>query len=320
MYCCSSDPSNDGIVLSVLDVSKRELYIATEDKDQLDHLCMPGADALSTKIKNCLADRTASGAVQISTVHNSTNTARAKPVYTASLVQRAKTRAAHDVMTKHIASIAAQAVAHHQKLLDRRRLIVEMADKLSPHRVTRDPALGSVWEQGQSFGADDLEGDESEDEDFPISPSGVNTARTSMNTSTHSTSSNGPAPSGISAAFGKVLRPRNSNDVDAEAERAGNDRQSLGGGAGKKRMSIMQPASAAVQKINNTLVPVPPAPPNRLLHMSKQSFKGRNKEEFLNRFILTQVSLFATFPALRNGACVYGLDHSLASVLSCWCF
>jgi hypothetical protein len=315
-FLCSDPASNDGLVLSVLDVSKRELYLSVEDRANIPHLCMPGAHALSTKIKECLSDKPGS-VVTISSAHNNTSTAARKPVYTASLAQRAKTRAAHDAMTKHLANVADMAVAHQEKLLEQRRKIIEMADRMS--REKSKPG----WDRRSSFfgadqGSDDGEGDDSgytspaevsrgptaalSHSHSGIANSGSSAAGHGLNVSNHSTSSTGSGgPSGastaqqssVAAAFGKVLRPRtSSNEYD-------NDYSGNTGIAQGRKLPFGRPSiSGGMPNLNlgqaGGVGGSAGLPSSRLIAMSKQSFKGHNKEEFLNKFLRTQVRYVST--------------------------
>jgi hypothetical protein len=307
---CSDRDSNEGLVLSVLDVTKRELYLSVEDQAQIPHLCMPGAHTLATKMKECLGGSGGSGSSGGAQMSLSTNAAARKPVYTSTVAQRQKTRAAHDVMTKHIASIADMAVAHQQKQLAQRRKIQEMAD-----RMTKDPraAMMTNWGMGYSFGGDDGEGDgEGSDDSFdevddPLSPraagagaAGGSSGHAAMNVSTHSNSSGTTTQSSVAAAFGKVLRPRGASEQD--------DSQGADRPVTSRAMSILgRPAAGTGNNSGTglngfgTLVQgggvggvgaaAAAAPPSKLIAMSKQTLKSRNKEEFLNRFLLTQVCM-----------------------------
>lgn len=280
-----SDPSNEGLSLAVLDVSKRELYMSVEDKPQLPHLCMPGADILATKIKECLSERNTTGAVVISSVGHSNSTPRAgaKPVYTASLVQRAKTRAAHDVMSKHISHIADLAMAHQRKVHDRQRLVVELADRMTAQfgSSAMFGKTGGVYGQDSFEEGDDDDLEEGEDDDdLPLSSGGAN--------------SSALAALGI----GGVLRPRGATTGSNDAElldrnfsshsAPGGSSSSSNGMAVQRKMSIKMPQMNvnAIQALGQSQGP---QISSKLVCMSKQTLKGHNREDFLDRFIRTQV-------------------------------
>lgn len=296
-------------MLSVLDVSKRELYLSADDRAAIPYLCMPGAHALASKIKECLSDRTGSVVTISGAAHS---TAPRKPVYTASLAQRAKTRTAHDAMTRHIASIADMAVAHQQKLIERRRKVVELADRMARDPKAAAAATGSPRQRVSSFGADDHEGsgeDDSGDEtvhqfrQLTLSGAHVNNSSGThaLNISNHSTSSTGSrtttaastTQSSVAAAFSKVLRPRAPSDQDVDnnssstsADRATTHQQGrksiLGRPAGLNSLTVPPGAAGSGSGAGTPSS-------SRLIAMSKQSFKGYNKEEFLDKFLRTQV-------------------------------
>lgn len=301
-----SDPSNDGLVLAVLDVSKRELFMDIDDKPLVRDLCMPGADTLASRIKECLSDRNTSSGVSISSTQ-----VRNKPVYTASVQQKLKTRAAHDIMTKHIRSVAALAVAHHQKLLERRKLVVEMANRMSHSVKKNNNGFNAQLNRSASFGTADMELSEDDDEEDSASQkdrltnghartfsaasvssgtgtgtsngNGVLSAMSSPLPVTTVTTANPPtAAASMAAAFGKVLRPSGLDNSSTDRTKAdlANVANVANAGANRAR-SILLPAVNALSQI--------PAPSSKLVYMSKQPLEGNNTEEFLNRFIQTQV-------------------------------
>lgn len=297
--------------------------MSTDDKAQLDHICMPGAHSIASKLKECLTDR---GSVV--TISSTASAVRPKPLYTASLAQKVKTRAAHDMLTRHIAGIADQAVAHHQKILDRKKAVAETADRLlvlqQQSGCVSASAASKLFAQNPFEAGDDDEDDEEDDDSesddstendgnhhqgaglVPFSThsngSGV------MNASTHSTSSNGHsgaavtttavgAAASITAAFGKVLRQRSTSDIDAEHhDRAVAERLA---GTGNPSVPVRKGSINIGNKANNALHALNLGPAastshagtdSKLVALSKQSFKGRNKEEFFRKFLRTQVS------------------------------
>ena len=253
-----------------------------DDKPTIPTLCMPGADVLCSRLKECLNDKP-KNTVMLHNLQLSHSTVRPKPVYTASVQQKLKTRAAHDITTKHIRSVAAAAVAHQQKLLDRRKLVVEMANRMSQPNspsanLSGHPMSLSEANRQNTFGTADLdvsdEEDEEEDEGFGSSkspsprgtsprtnsnasstapsnaPSNAPSAPGSTNVSSHGATQvtvSSPTPSSaaslmsptsstalatvaaptaassISAAFGKVLRPRASEVSMADNSSGGNN-------------------------------------------------------------------------------------------------
>jgi hypothetical protein len=317
-----------------------------DDKRLIPDLCMPGADALARRIKACLSDHNTKpagatkwslsgltgasaggagggggvggggmggihGGVGTSSSSSSSSSSsaygpRAKPVFTATIQQKLKTRAAHDIMTKHIASVADMAVAHQKELLDRRRAVLELANQMTGAggSAPRMPGPGVSnqpinWAQHEDDTGDD-------DEDDGLYPFTNNSSR---NFNRQPTSNNGSgsgssslATAAAAAAVGSSSASHNNSansgtqwhrggshgDMDVSTSSAGG-----GGGSGSSSGAGRQPQqrrSLVPQQLkDNVQALTHPGVHNKMLLMSKQPLEGNNTQEFLNRFILTQV-------------------------------
>lgn len=303
-------------MLSVLDVSKRELFMSVEDKALIPNLCMPGADKLAARIKECLLEKPTTSTVILGSSAHSQSSRPAKPVYTASVQQKMKTRAAHDVMTKHIAHVAELAVAHQQKLIERRKLVIEMANRMSsPHHAGRpDPSgsLGSLGSLGRSasFGLEDLESSEDELDDvqdaISISSGGPTPAGSNKPKAHNSVPAQAPTSTTAATALHDKVKspapPASSASSSGSSGKTGTSATAASATAGStaaasnSRRNILPPTMGNMGTMGTAVTAlVPPAPPSKVILMSKQPLAGNNSEEFLNRFILTQVRAVISF-------------------------
>lgn len=267
--------------------------MSVEDKALIPKLCMPGAEKLAARIKECLLEKPVGGTVTLGTSTQSQANRPVKPVYTASVQQKVKTRAAHDVMTKHIAHVAELAVAHQQKLMERRRLVVEMANRMSSPHGRHDSngtasTLGSLG-RSASFGLSDL--DDSEDEvdeglDIRLSAgSAPASAAVSRVNSKKTDVVSAPVPAPAPPVLPSLEKAKSAPPPAASA--ASNKPAAAPVPMANSRRSILPPAMGNMGTAVTALVP--PPPPAKVIMMSKQPLSGNDSEEFLNRFILTQV-------------------------------